>query len=144
RDGGAVAREQIAGMRETAAALRAADGAHAEALAMIGARLATAADAYEAAVAFVLAHVRENIRGVFAGSVPCLMLAGTAHAGWQLGRAALVSAGAIAEGSTDAFHANKIATAVQYAAPLLPRTLALQSAIRDGGLAERYVRPAQA
>jgi len=32
---------------------------------------------------------------------------------------------------------------VQYAAHLLPRTLALQSAIRDGGLADRYVRQAQ-
>ena len=143
RDGGAVARGQIAGMRETAAALRAASGVHADALAMIGERLDTAAGAYESALAFVLEHVREDIRGVFTGSVPCLMLAGTAHAGWQLGRSALAAAAAIGEGSTDAFHPNKIATAVQYAAHVLPRTLALQSAIRDGGLVDRYVRQAQ-
>ncbi|MHA3903153.1 acyl-CoA dehydrogenase [Castellaniella sp. WN] len=143
RDGGAVAREQIAGMRETAAALRAAGGVHAEALDMIGERLETAAGAYESALAFVLEHIREDIRGVFTGSVPCLMLAGTVHAGWQLGRSALAAAAAIGEGSTDAFHPNKIATAVQYAAHVLPRALALQSAIRDGGLVDRYVRQAQ-
>ena len=116
---------------------------HTEALGMIGERLETAAGAYESALAFVLEHIREDIRGVFTGSVPCLMLAGTAHAGWQLGRAALAAAAAIGVGSTDAFHPNKIATAVQYAAHVLPRTLALQSAIRDGGLADRYVRQTQ-
>jgi hypothetical protein len=71
------------------------------------------------------------------------MLAGTAHVGWQLGRAALAAAAAIDAGSTDAFHPNKIATAVQYAAHVLPRALALESAIRDGGLADRYVRQAR-
>src|SRR5690606_5229226 len=125
------------------AVLRAAGGVHAEALGMIGERLETAAGAYESVLDYVLAHIREDIRGVFTGSVPCLMLAGTVHAGWQLGRSALAAAAAIGEGSTDAFHSNKIATAVQYAAHVLPRALALQSAIADGGLADRYVRQAQ-
>ncbi|MBV2180480.1 MAG: acyl-CoA dehydrogenase [Castellaniella sp.] len=143
RDGGQVARGQIAGMRETVAALHAAQGVHAEALGLIAGRLEAAAQAYDAAVAFVLAHVRDDIRGVFTGSVPCLMLAGTAHAGWQLGRAALVAAAGIQAGATDPFLANKISTAVQYAVHVLPRAAALGSAIQDGCLADRYVRQAQ-
>ncbi|WP_322998064.1 acyl-CoA dehydrogenase [Castellaniella sp.] len=143
RDAGKVAGEQIAGMRDTVAALRAAAGVHADALGLIAQRLEDAAQAYEAAVGFVLGHVREDIRGVFTGSVPCLMLAGTAHAGWQLGRAAQVAAAAIQAGATDPFLVNKIATAVQYAAHVLPRAAALNEAIQAGGLADRYVRQAQ-
>ncbi|CAM5779036.1 acyl-CoA dehydrogenase [Castellaniella caeni] len=142
RDGGAVAHAQIAGMRATAAALQSAPGAHAEALSAIGARLDAAAQAYESAVGYVLGHVREDVRGVFAGSVPCLMLAGTAHAGWQLGRAALAAARALESGATDAFFTRKIATAVQYAAHVLPRTGALDAEIQAGGLADRYARHA--
>jgi len=143
RDGGAVARGQIGGMRDTVAALRAAGGDHAQALELIARRLEDAAGAYEAAVAFVLAHVREDIRGVFTGSVPCLMLAGTAHAGWQLARAALAADGAIRAGSTDPFHAGKIATAVQYAVHVLPRAAALGAAIGEGVLADRYGQSAR-
>lgn len=143
RDGGKVALGQIGGIRETAAALRAAQGVHAEALDLIARRLDTAAGSYETAVRFVLAHVREDIRAVFTGSVPCLMLAGTAHAGWQLGRAALAAAAAIQAGATDPFLANKIATAVQYAVHVLPRAAALCMSVEDGRLADRYVRQAQ-
>lgn len=138
RDAGQVALAQIAGMRDTVAALQAAKGAHAEALSLLAAQLQAAAQAYEAAIGFVLAHVREDIRGVFTGSVPCLMLAGTAHAGWQLARAALAAAEAIGQGSTDAFYLNKIATAVQYAVHVLPRAQAFNSSIQQGGLANQY------
>ncbi|MGB6242040.1 MAG: acyl-CoA dehydrogenase [Castellaniella sp.] len=139
RDGGKVAQEQIAGIRATAASLRAAVGTHADALGLIGRRLEDAAQAYESAVQFVLENIREDIRGVFTGSVSCLMLAGTAHAGWQLGRAALAAAAAIQDGSSDPFYVNKIATAVQYAVQVLPRAAALNAAIQEGGLADRYV-----
>lgn len=140
RDDGQVALGQIAGMRATVAALRSASGAHAEALALCAQRLEDAALAYESAVGFVLQHIREDIRGVFAGSVPCLMLAGTAHAGWQLSRAALIAATAIEAGSSDPFHVRKIATAVQYAVHVLPRAAALNAAIQAGALADRYTR----
>ncbi|MFT0533306.1 acyl-CoA dehydrogenase [Castellaniella hirudinis] len=142
RDGGQVASGQIAGMRATVAGLRAATGAHAAALRHIAQSLDDAALAYESAVGFVLAHVREDIRGVFAGSVPCLMLAGTAHAGWQLGRAALAAAAALEKGETDPYYTRKIATAVQYAVHVLPRAAAFNAAIQAGGLADRYARPA--
>ncbi|CAM5186153.1 Alkylation response protein AidB-like acyl-CoA dehydrogenase OS=Castellaniella defragrans OX=75697 GN=HNR28_000860 PE=3 SV=1 [Castellaniella defragrans] len=142
RDGGAVARAQMAGMRACAQSLAVIEGGHAEACALLGDRLEAAVAAYESAVGFVLAHARSDLRGVFAGSVPCLMLAGTVHAGWQLARSAQAAAAAIAGGSTDPFHAAKIATAVQYAVHVLPRAQALSSAVSGGILADRYARPA--
>jgi alkylation response protein AidB-like acyl-CoA dehydrogenase len=141
RDGGEVARMQIAGMRACAVSLRAVQGEHAQAFSLLADRLQAGAQSYDLAVAFVLAHARTDVRGVFAGSVPCLMLAGTVHAGWQLARAALASAAAIGGGSSDPFHPAKIATAVQYAAHVLPRAGALASEVEAGVLADRYARP---
>ncbi|MFA5663238.1 acyl-CoA dehydrogenase [Castellaniella sp.] len=132
RDGGAVARGQIAGMRDTVAALRAVSGPHAAGLHLIAQRLEGAAAAYDQAVDFVLGTVGEDVRAVFAGSVPCLMLAGTAHAGWQLARAAQVAAQVLADTPDDAFHARKLHTAQAYAIHVLPRAAALASAIGDG------------
>ncbi|MER1966332.1 acyl-CoA dehydrogenase [Castellaniella sp. GW247-6E4] len=139
RDGGAIAKEQIAGMLETAAGLRADDGADAEGLALIADRLEAAARAYEASVDDILAQAGTHVRGAFMGSVPCLMQAGTVHAGWQLARSALAAARAIRAGSTDAFHPAKIATAVAYAAHVLPRAAAMADAISVGALADRYM-----
>jgi alkylation response protein AidB-like acyl-CoA dehydrogenase len=138
RDGGAVAREQMAGMRATVQSLRSAGGDSAPAFGVLADRLQTAAEAYETALEFVLAHARSDIRGVFAGSVPCLMLAGTVHAGWELARSAQAAAASVAQGSSDPFFPAKIATAVQFAVHVLPRAQALSSAIRDGVLADRY------
>ncbi|WP_322994534.1 acyl-CoA dehydrogenase [Castellaniella sp.] len=143
RDGGQVALGQIAAMRDTVAALRAAVGEHAQALQHIAQALDDAALAYESAVGFVLAHVREDIRSVFVGSVPCLMLAGTAHAGWQLGRAALAAVAALQSGTTDAYYSRKIATAVQFAVHVLPRAAALNAAVQAGGLANQYAQANQ-
>ncbi|MGB6156260.1 MAG: acyl-CoA dehydrogenase C-terminal domain-containing protein, partial [Castellaniella sp.] len=69
--------------------------------------------------------------------------AGTAHAGWQLARAALAAAEAIGQGSTDAFYLNKIATAVQYAVHVLPRVQALNASVQQGGLANQYASQVQ-
>ncbi|MDN5843604.1 MAG: acyl-CoA dehydrogenase, partial [Alcaligenaceae bacterium] len=138
RDGGAVARDQIAGMQQTAQTLREAQGRHAAGLALVGRHLESAAQSYGLAVDFVLAQVRDDARAVFHGSEPCLMLAGLAHAGWQLGRSALAAARQIESGSNDVFYTQKIATAVAYAADVLPRTGALTASIQDGGLVDRY------
>ena len=132
RDGGAVARSQIAAMRDTVTALQAADGSGAADLHLIARRLETAIDAYDQAIGFVLATLGEDVRAVFAGSVPCLMLAGTVHAGWQLARAAQVAAHVLADAPNDAFHKRKLQTALAYAVHVLPRAGALASAIEDG------------
>ncbi len=142
RDGGAVARAQIAGMLETVSALRADDGPEAAGLGLIADRLEAAARAYGDSIDWILARAGTDLRGVFMGSVPCLMLAGTVHAGWQLGRSALASLRAIREGSSDGFHPAKIDTAVVYAAHVLPRAGALADAISAGALADRHANRA--
>lgn len=142
RDGGAVAYAQITQMRQTVAALRQQQGEHAKGFALIASRLEAAAQAYASSVDYVLTHVREDLRAVFQGSVPCLLQAGTVHAGWQLARGALASARAISSGSTDAYYQNKIATAVAYAVHVLPRAEALASSIADGVLADQYANRA--
>jgi alkylation response protein AidB-like acyl-CoA dehydrogenase len=130
RDGGAVARALIAQMRQTAAAL----AGHGEAdLAAIGRRLAAGVDAFADAVDYVVAQMKADIRGVFAGSVPYLRLAGIVHGGWQLARAAEASARALEAGSDDRpFHAAKIATARYFADHVLTAAGGLRDSIVDG------------
>ncbi len=137
-DGGEVAKAQVAGMLETVAALRAADGPDAEAMELLAARLEAAAKAYDTSIDQILGFAGTQLRGAFMGSVPALMLAGTAHAGWQLARSALAAARRMQDGSTDAFYPAKIATAVIYATHVLSRAGALADAVAAGGLADRY------
>jgi len=140
RDGGAVAKELAAQMRATADEL---DGAAAgrgdiEGLRLIARRLRLATQSYESAVDFVLAHGRDDLRAVFVGSVPFLMLAGIVHAGWQLGRAALACTRAEAQGAASEFHRRKLATSVFYAAWILPRAQAMADSLLEGGLVNDY------
>ncbi|AZY48778.1 acyl-CoA dehydrogenase [Bordetella avium] len=138
RDGGAVAHACIAAMRDTLRALEAeqADEASGEGLQRLREHFAEAIDAYEEAVVFVLQHAASEVRAVFFGSVPYLMLAGVTHGGWQMARAALASYRRIAEGSNDVFYRNKLGTALFYGAHILPRARALGSAVRAGRVAE--------
>ncbi|MBV6272219.1 acyl-CoA dehydrogenase [Alcaligenaceae bacterium CGII-47] len=142
RDGGAVAHAQISQMRQTVAALRQTQGEYAKGFALLARRLDAAAQAHASSVDYVLTHMREDLRAVFQGSVPCLMQAGIVHAGWQLARAALSSAQLLAAGSTDPYYQQKIATAVAYAVHVLPRAEALALSIADGVLADQYANQA--
>ena len=141
RDGGAVALAIVEQMRGCAADLQAAavsSAEAAEALSLIGGRLESAAAAYAAAISYVLDNARHDVRGVFMGSVPLLMLAGVAHGGWQLARAALACHGHEQAGTATEFHRRKFATAVFYAAHVLPRAQAYSDGILAGGLAAQY------
>jgi butyryl-CoA dehydrogenase len=130
RDGGAVAKALIAQMKETAAEL--SGSANAE-LAAIGRRLAAAADAYADVVDYVVSRMKGEIRSVFAGSVPYLKLAGIAHGGWQMARAAAASARALEQGSDDrAFHTAKITTARFFADHVLTAVAGLRDSVVDG------------
>ena len=128
RDGGATARTFIAQMRATAAELAQAG----DDCAAIGQRLAAAVDAYESVVDFVVAHFRSDIRAVFAGSVPYLKLAGIAHGGWQLARAALAARRHIAAADDVTFAQAKIATARFFADHLLVTAPGLSASIVAG------------
>ena len=146
RDAGAVAGALAEQMRATIAQLEAqqADaGEHGAGLALIARRLTAAVAAYEQAVGYIVAHAREDQRAVFLGSVPYLMLAGVTLAGWQMARAALVCAGSPQGGDAEPFRARKLATAVFYAAHVLPRAQALSASIMEGGVAARYARAAE-
>ncbi len=129
RDGGATARRFIAAMRTTAEELAAAGGE----LAAIGRPLTPAIDAYERVVDFVVGQVKGDIRAVFAGSVPYLKLAGLAHGGWQLARAAQAAQRLLAHGGEDpAFLQAKIGTARFFADHLLTQVPGLAASIVDG------------
>lgn len=130
RDGGAVARDIIARVRETEAALAAASSSDLQA---IGKHLAAAACALDAVVAYVVANIQSDIKGVFAGSVPYLKLAGIVLGGWQMARAALVAQQKLdaKEGDTK-FYAAKIATARFFADHYLSQAGGYRSAIVDG------------
>src|SRR5699024_3844424 len=138
RDGAGVAQAQVSQMLETVMQLRKAEYPDSDGLHLLADRLEQAARDYQASLDHILAMMGENIRGAFMGSVPCLMQAGTVHAGCQLARTALAAAKALHDGSSAAFHTNKITTAVMYAVHVLPRVGAFASTIADGAIAERY------
>ena len=141
RDGAAVALAIVEQMQATVADLQtmaaSADDAS-DALALIGRQLESAVSAYTVAIRYVLDNARHDVRGVFMGSVPLLMLAGVVHGGWQLARAALVCHGHEQAGTATEFHRRKLATAVAYAVHVLPRARAYSESILAGGLAARY------
>jgi len=136
RDGGAVARACVAQMKKTLAELADAVSTHAD-LAVLHQQFEAAIAAYEEATKFVLTHAQSNIRAVFAGSVPYLMLTGTVHGGWHMARAALACLRHIGQGNDDAFYRRKLATAIFYGAHLLPRASSLNAAVQAGESAAR-------
>jgi len=109
RDGGATARYFSAQMLDTGGELVKSQDAQ---LVAIGSRLLAAAAAYERVIDYVVDHSKTDVRGVYAGSVPYLKLAGIVHGGWHLARAAQVATRQLAEGHGDAtFLRAKIGTA---------------------------------
>ena len=133
RDGGKTAKAIIAQMRKTESEL----AAHASGdLAAIRNQLGVAIGAFEEVVGYVASNAKSDIRAVFAGSVPYLMLAGTVIGGWNMARAALVAQAKISSGleveKRDPFYAAKITTARFYADHILTRAGGLRDAIVGG------------
>ncbi|NVD73014.1 acyl-CoA dehydrogenase [Duganella sp. BJB1802] len=130
RDGGAVAKGIIAQVRATEAQLAAAGGADFKA---ILAQLSSGSKDLEAVVDFVVANMKSDIKGVFAGSVLYLKLAGLVLGGWQMARAALVAQQKLDANEGDAsFYKAKIATARFFADHILSQSSSLRIAIIDG------------
>jgi hypothetical protein len=131
RDGGAVARGIIAQVCATEARLE-AGGAH---FAAIAKRLGEGRAALEAVVDYMVANIGSDIKGVFAGSVPYLKLAGIVLGGWQMGRAALAAQQKLDAGDGDAaFYQAKIATARFFADHILSQAAGLRTAIVEGSV----------
>jgi butyryl-CoA dehydrogenase len=136
RDGGAVVKGLLAQIRQTEAALAAAaeaGGEYRTELQAIQRRLADGAQALERVVDYVVANIKADIKGVFAGSVLYLKLAGVVLGGWQMARAALVACDKLDAGVGDAqFYRAKVATAQFYADHILTQAVSLQAAIVEG------------
>ncbi len=124
RDGGTVGKYFVAEMQKTVAELQASGN---EKLGFIAQQLEQAVKAYHVSIDEVLMMAKEGaMKAAFSGSVPFLMLAGYVHAGWHLARAALVC-----EGKSAPFYQTKQATAIFYAAHLLPRVTALAATLKS-------------
>ncbi|HKO66853.1 MAG TPA: acyl-CoA dehydrogenase, partial [Burkholderiaceae bacterium] len=130
RDGGRTARMFIDQMRETAGEAH-AGGTELQA---IGARLASAVDAYESVIDYILNGYKSDIRGVFAGSVPYVKLAGIVHGGWQLTRAALAATRSLDQGVDLEFCRAKIATARFFADHMLVTVPSIAQSIVGGSV----------
>jgi alkylation response protein AidB-like acyl-CoA dehydrogenase len=130
RDGGAVAKSIIAQVRATEAQLAASGSDDAKA---ILAQLASGSKDLEAVVDYMVANIKDDIKGVFSGSVPYLKLAGIVLGGWQMARAALIAQQKLEAGEGDAaFYKAKIATARFFADHILSQASSLRSAIIGG------------
>jgi 3-(methylthio)propanoyl-CoA dehydrogenase len=108
---------------------------HADAsLKAVGAGLKEGVSAVRSAVDWLVPAFGSNPRAAHAGAVPYLELWGLVAGGWQMGRAALVAAKHIKDGTGDArFLSAKIHTARYYADCLLPHAAGLARTITGGG-----------
>jgi alkylation response protein AidB-like acyl-CoA dehydrogenase len=132
RDGGATANAILAQVRRTEEEL-AAYGSESADLVAIRNQLAAGSRALADVVAFVTSNMKSDIKGVFAGSVLYLKLAGIVLGGWQMARAALVAQRKLREGPDDAkFYESKIATARFFAEHILSQAAGYRTAIVEG------------
>ncbi len=129
RDGGAVAKAIAGRIEATEQALAERDGVACRAMHK---RLKAARIAFLDVVDYIVAEGRQQPGGVYAGSVPYLMLAGNLVAGWQMARALLVAEDRLAEGEDKAFMQAKVTTARFYADHVLSRVPGLRDSIVDG------------
>jgi hypothetical protein len=130
RDGGTVAKAILEQVRETEVQLAEAEG---DDLKAIHRQLALGSDALEQVVDYVVSNVKSDIKGVFAGSVTYLKLAGIVLGGWQMARAALVAQRKLDAGEGDAaFYRAKLTTARFFADHFLSQAPGLRHSIVDG------------
>jgi alkylation response protein AidB-like acyl-CoA dehydrogenase len=130
RDGGATAKAMIAQVRVTEAELMATTSTDLQAIAR---QLTAGSAALEDVVNFVVMNFKSDIKGVFAGSVPYLKLAGLVLGGWQMARAALIAEQKLVSGEGDvSFYKAKIGTARFFADHLLSAAQGLRSSIVEG------------
>ncbi|MCP5272239.1 MAG: acyl-CoA dehydrogenase [Burkholderiaceae bacterium] len=118
RDGGAAARAIAGQIEATEAELAKRDSVAARGMLL---RLRAAREAFVDVVNWMAAEGKANPGGVYAGSVPYLMLAGNLMAGWQMARALMVAEDKLAAGEDAEFMRAKIATARFYADHILSR-----------------------
>ena len=127
RDGGQLAHSIVAQMLQTASRLQAHGAPQAQAIAS---SLSAAAQALAQSIEFMVQHAKSAPNAAYAGSVPYLLLAGNAVAGWQMAESWLAADSLGAE--DQAFAKAKKITAAFYAQHLLPRCAAAADSICNG------------
>jgi hypothetical protein len=86
-------------------------------------------------VDWIVDNYNADIKAVYAGAVPFLMLMGIVSGGWQMARAALMAQQQIADGVEDpAFYEAKIMTARFYADHVMPKATALRESLVKGAV----------
>ena len=144
RDGGAFAQSLVARVHATAHELRSSDSSHVDDLAAIADRLDAGATALGEVIDFIVATVKSDVQGVFAGSVPYLKLAGIVLGGWQMARAACIADRQLDLGTGDAdFLRAKLATARFFADHLLSQAPGIRESIVAGSEAVMELEEAQ-
>ncbi|HET7815263.1 MAG TPA: acyl-CoA dehydrogenase, partial [Candidatus Baltobacteraceae bacterium] len=128
-DMGATATRIIGQMTKDAQALSSSDD---ETLKAIGDQLGKSIAALAEASQWIGMSAMGDLRKAVACSVPYLKLWGIIAGGWQMARAAQVSANKLAGGDNDEFYKAKIATAKFYASHVLTQSAYLKRQIVDG------------
>jgi 3-(methylthio)propanoyl-CoA dehydrogenase len=130
KEGGATVKTLLADIRELDSQLAAAAAPE---FAAIRSALAAGVKAVDEAVDYIVATFGADIKAASVGSVPFLKLLGIVAGGWQMARAALVSAQRLAEGQGDAsFYQAKIVTARFYADHVLSQASGLSYTVVNG------------
>jgi alkylation response protein AidB-like acyl-CoA dehydrogenase len=130
RDGGAVAKAILQQVRATEAEL---EGSENEDFKAIHRQLTEGSAALEAVVEYVANNMKTDIKGVCAGSVLYLKLAGIVLGGWVMARSALIAQQKLDAGEGDAsFYKAKIATARFFADHILSQAWGLRVAVIHG------------
>lgn len=141
RDGGAIAKGLISQIQSTLASLELEKSGD---LAAMRNQLAASVKAFEAVVNYVVANAKQDIKGVFAGSVLYLRMAGMVLSAWQMVRSAQIAQKHLTDGSPDpSFYSAKIATARFYCDHILPQATALETSICEGSAGVLAMTPEQ-
>jgi len=138
RDGGATAQAIGKQIAKTEEALAISDSAAAK---IMLEQLTLARQSLEQVVTYILMNVKEDIKAVFAGSVPYLQICGLTLAGWQMARA-LLEAEKLRNQDPNFYHA-KISTAQFYAQHLLTQVPGIAKSIMEGGRVTNALTPEQ-
>jgi hypothetical protein len=125
---GTTATAVIKQMKKTASAL---DDANSD-IAAIKKQLTGSIDLLAEASQYIGMNAMSDLNRAFACSVPFLRLWGVVAGGWQMARAAHISATKIAAGDSDPFYAAKLTTARFYADHVLSQALWLHHEIVHG------------
>jgi hypothetical protein len=118
------------------------DGSNAD-VSAIKSQLTSSIDLLAEASQYIGMNAMSDLNRAFSCSVPYLRLWGVVAGGWQMARAAAISAAKVAAGDSDPFYAAKLTTARFYADHVLSQSLWLHHEIVHGSASVMALREDQ-